>query len=113
MSRDHMLWIYDIQEAINDIMIFIEGYDMLAYLNDPKTTEAVERKLSIIGEASAQLPENFKSQYNEVPWTLIKGFRNILIHEYFGIDQTIVWNIIEKQLPVLKLQIDSIIDQNE
>ncbi|CAN5501140.1 hypothetical protein BH10BAC3_BH10BAC3_02180 [soil metagenome] len=75
----------------------------------PKTTAAVERKLSIVGEATAQLSTEFRIQYDEVPWALIKGFRNILIHEYFGIDQTIVWNIINKQLPLLKQQIDTII----
>ncbi len=48
MSRDQVLWVYDIQEAINDILVFVKGYDMLAYLDDPKKTAAVERKLSII-----------------------------------------------------------------
>lgn len=62
---------------------------------------AVIREFEVIGEAVAKLPEILKAQYQDVPWREIKDFRNILIHEYFGVDLRIVWNAIHQDLPLL------------
>ena len=72
---------------------------------------ATVKQLEIIGEASNQLTEHFKKLYKEVEWREIVGLRNILIHEYFGIDTKIVWDILQIDLPKLKAQVEEILKQ--
>jgi uncharacterized protein with HEPN domain len=64
--------------------------------------EACLYNIQIIGEAVAQLPDDVKDNSPHVPWTLIKGMRNRLIHEYFGTDLPVVWNVIKNDLPTFK-----------
>lgn len=65
--------------------------------------------LQIIGEALSKISPNTKDENPEIPWKKIKGMRNILVHDYFGIDTEIVWNVIENELPNLKIEIRSLI----
>jgi len=67
-----------------------------------KTVDAVIRNLEVIGEASSHLPIEIQEQYEDVPWGMMKGIRNILAHEYFGIDLEIVWKTVKEDLPILK-----------
>ncbi len=67
-----------------------------------KTVDAVIRNIEVIGEASSHLPIEVQEQYEDVPWGMIKGIRNILAHEYFGIDLEIVWKTVKEDLPILK-----------
>ncbi|MBM4324677.1 MAG: DUF86 domain-containing protein [Deltaproteobacteria bacterium] len=67
--------------------------------------DAVVRNLEIIGEAIKKLPEDIRLKYPEVEWKKIAGLRDILIHEYFGVDHEIIWDIIQNKLPLLKEQI--------
>ncbi len=71
------------------------------FSKDRKTYQAVIREFEIIGEAIGNLSEEYKNKHKNVPWQDIKDFRNILIHEYFGVDLEIVWKVIEEDLPVL------------
>ena len=70
--------------------------------HDEKTVDAVIRNLEVIGEASSHLPTEVQEQYEDVPWGMMKGIRNILAHEYFGIDLEIVWKTAKEDLPILK-----------
>jgi uncharacterized protein with HEPN domain len=70
--------------------------------------EACLYNIQIIGEAVAQLPDDVKNNSPHIPWTLIKGMRNRLIHEYFGTDLPVVWNVIKNDLPTLKSDLGSI-----
>ncbi len=65
--------------------------------------------LQIIGEAARSTSEDFTAQYPEVPWAQIIAFRNIVVHEYFRVDLDIVWLIVVKNLPGLKVQIKAIL----
>jgi len=65
-------------------------------------SHAVIRNLEVIGEASSHLPIEVQEQYEDVPWGMMKGVRNILAHEYFGIDLEIVWKTVKEDLPILK-----------
>lgn len=67
-----------------------------------KTIDAVIRNLEIIGEAAANVPQEIQDLYVDIPWYQMKGMRNILIHEYFGVDNDVLWNTIKKDLPILK-----------
>jgi uncharacterized protein with HEPN domain len=69
----------------------------------------VFRHLEIIGEAARAIPQQFKEQHPDVPWRQINGMRNALIHMYFGIDQDVVWAVVENDLPVLKAQVDAVL----
>jgi uncharacterized protein with HEPN domain len=80
---------------------------------DRKTIDAVIRNFEIIGEASSKLPKEFREKYPEIPWKSIIGLRNVLIHDYFGVDVVAVWENIRQKLPELEQQIKSIIEKGK
>jgi len=81
-------------------------------INDPILSRALIRSLEIIGEASNKVDPDFKTLHPNVEWRKMAGTRNRLIHDYFGIDYDIVWDIIISKLPELKNNIDKIISEN-
>ncbi len=97
-------------DAINDIGSFTKGLTKSQFLKNKLRQSAVIRQLEIIGEASKNLPENFRQKYDEVEWKKIAGTRDKIIHHYFGIDLNTVWDIIEKDLPDLKSKINAILE---
>ncbi len=101
-SRSRQFRIDDIIEAINKIERYTSGIDFASWQNDEKTVDAVIRNLEVIGEASSHLPVEIQEQYEDVPWGMMKGIRNVLVHEYFGIDLEIVWKTVKDDLPILK-----------
>jgi len=100
-KRDVRLFIQDIKESIEAIFEYMKDENLESFSNDRKTYSAVIREFEIIGEATKHLPEELISKYTEVGWRDIKDFRNLLIHEYFGVDFEIVYNTIENDLPLL------------
>ena len=100
-ERDFRLYCMDILDSGAAILEFISGLAFDQFSNDRKTYSAVIREFEIIGEAVGKLPEELKGRRPEVEWQDIKDFRNLLNHEYFGVDLEIVWKIIEDDLPVL------------
>jgi uncharacterized protein with HEPN domain len=101
-KRSLSLLIEDILESLDKIGCYTEGLTQDSFERDEKTSDAVVRNLEIIGEAAARLPENFTSLHPEIEWAKIKGLRNRIVHEYFGVDLLIIWQIIEKDLPEFK-----------
>jgi uncharacterized protein with HEPN domain len=79
----------------NGLMSFEE------FLKDSKTIDAVIRNFEIIGEAANRLPDEFKEEYPSIDWHKIRGFRNRIVHDYMGIDFSIVWDIRNSYLPSL------------
>ena len=77
-------------------------------MKDSKTIDAVVRNLQIIGEAANRLPEEFRAHYSEIPWRNIIGLRNRIVHDYIGVDVEIIWQIVEKEIPHLKKQLEGI-----
>lgn len=75
--------------------------------------DAVIRQLEIIGEATKRLSKQFCSRHSDVPWRRIAGLRDVLIHDYMGVDINAVWEITQKNLPPLRLQIESILRERE
>lgn len=98
MPRDIRQYLEDILEAINRIRSFTEGQDQNAFTNDLKTQDAVLRNLGVIGEAVGRLPETFEAAAPDVEWRKIRALRNILVHEYFGINLPIVWDVVQNKL---------------
>lgn len=104
-ERDIPSLLQDILEAIGNIKDFTRGITFNMYLGDLKTKHAVKRNFSIIGEAVARIDKPFKDKYSSVDWRQVKDFRNIIVHDYFGIDDTIVWDIIHLNLDQLEKEI--------
>lgn len=103
--RHERLYLSDIVEAADDIARFIEGIEPEAFHSSDLLRSAVVHKLSVIGEAAARLPGEFTGRYPEIPWSQIVGFRNVLIHAYFGIDWDIVWESAKRRCPLLREQV--------
>lgn len=100
-NRSPKLLIEDILESARKIQQYTDGMSFQQFTLDEKTADAVARNFEIIGEAANRLPDEFKAQYSNVDWDRIRGFRNRIVHDYFGIDYSIVWNIIGAFLPEL------------
>ena len=111
MPRDYKTYLDDILEAINYIRDFTTGYTLETLSSDIKTQHAVIRNLEVIGEAVTRLTDDFRAAHPEAEWRKIAGLRNILIHEYFGIDLEIIWDIITHKLPVLAERIKQILSE--
>lgn len=103
--RDPDLLVEDILAAISKIERYIAGMNQVQFQEDDKTLDAVVRNLEIVGEAARQLPEEFAAQCPGVPWHQIRGMRNRIVHDYFGLDLEIIWQVISHDLPQLKVRL--------
>ena len=106
--RDADLLVGDMRASIEKIGRYTAGYTRETFLHDERTVDAVVRNLEILGEASRQLPDEFVAQHPEVPWRLIAGLRNRIVHDYFGLDLEILWQIISRDIPPLRTQLKSL-----
>ncbi|MQY78572.1 MAG: DUF86 domain-containing protein [Bacteroidetes bacterium] len=108
-NRDPLLLLEDIVESIEKIRHFTVNIDFEEFINDAKTTDAVVRNFEIIGEAATKIPPEIKNRYSNIEWHRIVSIRNRIIHEYFGVDYSIIWKIIELNLDKLKSDIERIL----
>lgn len=111
--RNPILLLNDILEAINSIEKFVEGIDFDEFTRNDEKSSAVIRKFEIIGEAAKGVPKHIKEKFSNVPWKEMAGFRDKLIHFYFGIKNELVWQTIKNRLPDLKITIKRIIYELE
>jgi len=107
-KRDSRLLVADMLESIARIRRYVAGMDFDAFLEDERTCDAVVRNVEIIGEASKQVPEEFKQAHPELPWQQMAGMRNRIVHDYTGVDLAIVWEVAQKALPVLQSQLEAL-----
>jgi uncharacterized protein with HEPN domain len=98
-KREPALLVEDIIESANKILEYTSNLSFQEFTTDSKTIDAVIRNFEIIGEAANRLPEDFKEIHSNIDWHRIRGFRNRIVHDYFGIDYSIVWEIKESFLP--------------
>lgn len=111
-KRNNRLLVQDILDCITKIEKYILGYTFAKFVKDSKTTDAVVRNIEIIGEASKHLSKVTKSKI-DLPWKQISGMRNIIVHEYFGVDLKIVWKIAKSQLKPLKQNFEILLKELE
>ena len=104
---DHLL-IEDILDSAQKILVYIEGYDLEQFLTDDKTFDAVVRNFEIIGEAANQLSGELKLKNSHIDWRAVIGFRNRLVHAYFGLDREIIFNVATENLPGIMGQINDL-----
>ena len=107
--RDYKLYLDGILEAATRIEKYTKGLSLKKLKKDDLTIDGVVRNLEIIGEAVKNIPADVKEKHPDIEWKKIAGLRDILAHEYFGIDVDILWDIVENKLPHLKKEISSLL----
>ena len=112
-DRDIRLYLKDILAAIEAIEIFVKDMNFEQFRNNDLVSSAVIRKFEIIGEATRNIPQEIKKKYPDIPWKTMVGFRDKLIHFYFGIKYDIVWETIKSKLPELKEKIKRVLEDLE
>ena len=100
-ERPQLLYCQDILDSGAAIQSYVQGLTCDTFVQDRMRYSAVIREFEIIGEAVGKLSDELKSGYPEIAWQDVKDFRNLLAHEYFGVDLEIVWNTIRDDLPML------------
>ena len=105
-KRDNLLLVEDMLDSASKIKKYTSNLTYDDFINDDKTIDAVIRNFEIIGEAANRIDPDFRTMNPEIEWKRIRGFRNRIVHDYFGIDYEIVWSIVENDL-------DDLIDRLE
>jgi uncharacterized protein with HEPN domain len=107
-ERDYTDYIADIKNSIRYINEFSNELNFDDFQKDIKTQYAVIRCFEVMGEASKRIPDDYKNKYPSVPWKVMAGMRDRLIHGYDVVDVTILWRTIKNDIPELKKKIDEI-----
>lgn len=105
MSREHRLFLEDMREACEKVIRHTRGLTREQFLQDDKTFDAVMRNVEVIGEAAKHIPAEVRQQHPDVDWRKVAGLRDMVIHEDFGIDHEIIWDMITREVPVLLEQL--------
>ncbi len=108
--KDDRLYLIHISECIERIESYITKKDKQQFLDSSLIQDAIIRNLQVLSESTQRLSDAAKESMSEVDWFKIAGFRNVLVHDYLGIDIERVWNILEKDLPALKKAVQKMLD---
>ena len=102
-----------ILDAIQEVESYLVDIDFEKFMENSMMRFACIKQMEIIGEASNHVTDKVKSEFSSVEWAQIVGMRNVFIHEYFGVDATIVWEIIKGDIPDLKTKVQEILQNFE
>lgn len=106
--RDYLV---DMREAMHNIRSFTDNMTYEQFCSDIKTIYAVTRGFEILGEAAKHIDEEIRAKYPDIPWKMIAGMRDKLIHEYFGIALDIVWSAVQEDLPGLQKDLAPVLEE--
>ena len=109
MHKDDITYLEHILDRANKIIQFTQDMTESNFLEDEKTQSAVIRELEVIGEATKRISDNYKNNHTEIPWKLMAGMRDVLIHDYEGVDPYTVWDTIQQNIPILIEQIKKLL----
>lgn len=107
--RDEKLYVSDIPESIRKIEAYTRNISFEEFSEDDKTKDAVLRNLEVVGEAVENISDGVKARYPDIDWKVIAGMRDKLIHEYFGVSFSIVWETVKNDLPPFKRRVEQIL----
>jgi uncharacterized protein with HEPN domain len=111
MPPEYEDYLRDLLDAIEKIKNFIKDLEFEEFKKDDKTKFAVIRGLEIIGEATKHISEEVRINYPKVPWKEMAGMRDVLAHDYFGVDEETVWLTAKEKIPQLKPLIEKILTE--
>lgn len=100
-SNNDAVWLACMRTAIAAIQDFTAGMDLAAFLADAKTQAAVLHELMVLGEAMNHMSDAWLEAHPDIPWFRVIGLRNVVVHEYFGVNLVTVWTTIQRDLPTL------------
>ena len=110
-ERGAKLYLVDIENSLGKIESYTRNLSFDDFVSNQQVIDAVVRNLEIVGEAVRNMPNNIISTHPEIPWEKIIGMRNKVIHEYFGVDEEIVWKTIREDMPVFRSQIARVLEK--
>lgn len=113
MSREYVDYLQDMLDNSRLAIGFVKGMDYASFTQDNKTVYAVIRAVEVIGEAATNVPDEIRSKYPSLPWRDIRGMRNKLVHQYFGINMEVVWKTIQEDLPFIVNELDNILKRDK
>lgn len=111
--REVLDYLDDILESVEKIRRFTQGMSYDEFIDDPKTVDAVLRNFEVIGEATKNVPDDIRKEHADVPWSEMAGMRDKLIHGYATVELQIIWETVQKEIPALRTQIESVRDELE
>ena len=109
VSRDVALYLKDIATCATKVLSYTRGMDLETFLADERTYDAVLRNLELVGEASKHIPESFRKQHPMIDWRRMSGLRDILAHAYFGVDDLILWDLVQHKIPALVMALAGLV----
>lgn len=110
-ERDWRLFLKDIHEAAGRVVAYVGAMSSEEFFQDSKSVDAVMRNLAIIGEAAKKIPADARRTYPFIEWKKMAGLRDIVVHDYFGVDEDIIWDVVTVRIPELKRQTDIMISE--
>jgi len=113
MSRDEMMYLQDIAESCEKILRFTSGLSLSDLRGDEKTYDAVIRNLEIIGEAAKHISTDLRKRLPDIEWRKAAGLRDMLSHAYFGIDNDILWDVVQNKIPQLAKAINAFLNKQQ
>jgi uncharacterized protein with HEPN domain len=113
MSRDEIMYLRDIVDSCTRILSYVQGLSQPDLIGDQKTYDAAVRNLEIIGEAAKHVSPELRAQLPQVQWRKIAGMRDMLSHAYFGIDNDILWDVVQDKVPQLAHAVEEFLRHNQ
>ncbi|MCK9357480.1 MAG: DUF86 domain-containing protein [Dehalococcoidia bacterium] len=107
--RDWSFRIRDILDAIAAVRSYTDGMDFAEFASDRRTVDAVVRNVEIIGEAAAHVPRSVVQSHPEIPWAEMRAMRNVIVHEYYGVTDRILWDTVQTNLPQLVVPLQGLL----
>ena len=111
MSLSPPEYIRHILDEIDYILSRISDMDYESFVRDETIKRAFVRSIDVIGEASKKLPDDIKAMQSDIEWRKVSGMRDRLIHDYFGVDYTIVWDVALNKLPDLRVKLHDLLNK--
>ncbi len=112
MWRDDA-WLLDMLQSARKALEYANGLSENQFMTDSLRQDAILRQLTILGEASKKISNEMRAAHPEIPWRKVAGFRDVVVHDYFGVDLKEVWRIIQGDLPALAKLLEPLVPPEE